>query len=49
MDMAAMHLSEKLAYQSADGYSSSRFGVDNESSELNDERYRKFICSNASF
>nr|CAB3487061.1 unnamed protein product [Digitaria exilis] len=36
VDMAAMHLSEKLAYQSADGYSS-RFGVDNEPSELGDE------------
>nr|CAB3484528.1 unnamed protein product [Digitaria exilis] len=35
VDMAAMHLSEKLAYQSADGYSS-RFGVDNEPSELDD-------------
>lgn len=44
MDMAAMHLSEKLAYQAADVHSS-RFDVDNEPSEFDEERYRKLIGS----
>ena len=39
VDMAAMHLSEKLAYQAADA-NSSRSGVDNEPSEFEEERYR---------
>ncbi|KAG2566244.1 hypothetical protein PVAP13_7NG201400 [Panicum virgatum] len=37
VDMAAMHLSEKLAYQAADA-NSSRSGVDNEPSEFEEER-----------
>lgn len=38
IDMAAMHLSEKLAYQAADSQSS-RFAADNEPSEFDEERY----------
>ncbi|CAN6241744.1 unnamed protein product [Urochloa humidicola] len=37
VDMAAMHLSEKLAYQAADGHSS-RSDVSKEPSEFNEER-----------
>ncbi|OEL24148.1 putative magnesium transporter MRS2-D [Dichanthelium oligosanthes] len=37
MDMAAMHLSEKLAYQAVEGHSS-RLDVDNEPSEFDEER-----------
>ncbi|TKW04410.1 hypothetical protein SEVIR_7G107500v4 [Setaria viridis] len=37
IDMAAMHLSEKLAYQAADSQSS-RFAADNEPSEFDEER-----------
>ena len=39
VDMAAMHLSEKLAYQAADA-NSSRSGVDNEPSEFEEVRDR---------
>lgn len=45
VDMAAMHLSDKLAYQSADGRSS-RFGTNNEPSEFDEEeRYRNLMNS----
>jgi magnesium transporter len=39
VDMAAMHLSEKLAYQAVDG-NSMRPDADNEPSEFEEERYR---------
>jgi len=39
VDMAAMHLSEKLAYQAVDG-NSSRSNVDIEPSEFEEDRYR---------
>jgi hypothetical protein len=39
VDMAAMHLSDKLAYQAADGRSS-RFHTNTEPSEFDEDRYR---------
>lgn len=43
IDMAAMHLSEKLAYQAASSQSSTFAAADNEPSEFTQERYRKLI------
>ena len=43
--MAAMHLSDKLAYQQAADGRSSRFGTNNEPSEFDEERYPKLMNS----
>jgi magnesium transporter len=46
VDMAAMHLSDKLAYQAAADGRSSRFDTnDDEPSEFDEERYPKLINS----
>ena len=45
VDMAAMHLSDKLAYQQAADGRSSRFSTNNEPSEFDEERYPKLINS----
>ena len=46
VDMAAMHLSDKLAYyQAAVDGRSSRFDTNNEPSEFDEERYPKLINS----
>ncbi|XP_066347723.1 putative magnesium transporter MRS2-D [Miscanthus floridulus] len=41
VDMAAMHLSDKVAYQAAADGRSSRFGTNNEPSEFDEERDRE--------